>query len=131
MLNKTMPQMPQGRKRKGFSLVELVVVMAIIGILLVVMAPNYSGFVDKAKTIGIRSDAKTLQTMIELVKVEHTIPGPSTISSLADLTLGDGTDVENLKTFITGLAGTASAGLCDVKVSDLPKIIEDGEIPNP
>ena len=52
------------KKRKGFSLVELVVVMATTGSLIMVMAPKYTGFIEKAKTVGVGSDAKTLQTRI-------------------------------------------------------------------
>ncbi|PKK38899.1 hypothetical protein ABB02_01834 [Clostridiaceae bacterium JG1575] len=115
------------KKRKGFSLVELVVVMAIIGILLVVMAPNYKGFIGQAKSIGVKSDAKTLLTMISLVEVSTPIEEDKTVAQLKELK-GQGTELENLKKFIDDLKGESQA-LLTVPVSKLPEIVESGSLP--
>ena len=116
------------KKRKGFSLVELVVVMAIIGILLVVMAPNYKGFIDDAKRVGVKADARTLDTMITLAEINKTIDRDKTVGSLSELT--GGTEITTLTTFIAELEG-GSIALKEAKISQLQEIIKTGTIPTP
>lgn len=111
------------KKRRGFSLIELVVVMAIIGILLVAMAPNYQGFIDKAKTIGIRSDAKTLDTMISLVSVSEKIDPSATVESLTTSLDNDTLEEKNLIDFIGNLKGE-SLQLKSRSVGSLKAIID-------
>lgn len=115
------------RKRKGFSLVELVVVMAIIGILLLVMAPSYKGFIDQAKTIAVKTDAKTLQSMISLVEVGTKIDSSQKVSALSAL-VGEGAELKELKAFIDGLQDT-SIKLKEIKISEVPQVVSTGVIP--
>lgn len=44
----------------GFTLVELIVVIAIIGVLAAILVPSMIGYVNKAKFSGMNSSAKTL-----------------------------------------------------------------------
>lgn len=116
------------KKRKGFSLVELVVVMAIIGILLVVMAPNYKGFIDDAKRVEVKADARTLQTMITLVEANTDILDTATVESLTTTLTGTGTEVNNLKDFIAQLTAK-NEDFKTVTVSQLPDIVKNGVLP--
>ena len=48
--------------RKGFTIVELVIVIAVIAILAGVLIPTFSGIVNKAKLNAALQEAKTIMT---------------------------------------------------------------------
>ena len=60
-----------GKKRKGFMILELIIVVAIIGILAAVAVPNLIGMTDEAKVARIQSDLTTVGTAVELYYVKN------------------------------------------------------------
>ena len=66
-----MEQKRIGKKRKGFMLLELIIVVAIIGILAAVAVPNLIGMTDEAKVARIQSDLSTIGTASELYYVKN------------------------------------------------------------
>lgn len=58
------------KKRKGFLLLELIIVVAIIGILAAVAISNLVGMTDEAKVAKIQSDLSTIGTAMEVYHVK-------------------------------------------------------------
>ena len=55
-------------KNDGFTLVELVAVMAIIAILAAAFIPRFGNYLTEAKKVGILNEAKSIVTAYESVK---------------------------------------------------------------
>lgn len=71
------------KKRKGFMLLELIIVVAIIGILAAVAIPNLVGMTDEAKVSKIQSDLSTIGTAMEVYHVKKGGTYPDNLSVLA------------------------------------------------
>lgn len=52
------------RKDGGFTLIELMIVIAVIGILAVVLVPKMSGVKDSAKIAGVTTNAKSVEAYV-------------------------------------------------------------------
>ena len=59
---------------KGFSLVELIIVIAIMVILVVVIAPQYTRFVNNSRISADVQTAQTMATAIDAAVAEGTSP---------------------------------------------------------
>ena len=71
------------KKRKGFMLLELIIVVAIIGVLATVAIPNFVGMTDEAKVAKIQSDLSTIGTAMEVYHVKKGGTYPTDLSTLA------------------------------------------------
>lgn len=54
----------------GYSLLEILVVLAIIGTLMTLVAPKLMGQVDKSKQVAAKSQAKTLRLAMDSFKLD-------------------------------------------------------------
>ncbi len=59
------------RNKKGFTLIELVVVIAILGILAALAIPRLSGSTQKAKETTNEANIRTIQSAISLYEAEN------------------------------------------------------------
>lgn len=59
-------------KKKGFTLIELVAVMAIIAILSATFIPRFGNYITQAKKVSILNEAKSIVTAYESVKYKST-----------------------------------------------------------
>ena len=53
------------QNRKGFTLIELIIVIAIVAILAAILIPQFTGFQDKARSTQALTDAKSVATAID------------------------------------------------------------------
>lgn len=56
--------------KKGFTLVELVIVVAVMAVLVAVAIPTVSSIINSAETSVAQSNAKTIESMIKLAQAE-------------------------------------------------------------
>ena len=75
-------RMKKVSNKKGFTLVELIGVIAIIGVLAVVLVPKLGGFADKAKGAGALTEAKQVATAADSLLIEK---GDITKVTVADV----------------------------------------------
>jgi len=71
--------------RKGFTLLEIIVVVAIIAILAAYIAPKITGRVDDARISKAKSDIRVLESSLELYKLDN-FTYPSSDQGLRALT---------------------------------------------
>jgi len=58
-------------RKAGFSLVELVIIVAILGILAAIIIPEMSGAGVEARTSALQTDLRRVRSQMELYKLHH------------------------------------------------------------
>jgi general secretion pathway protein G len=60
-----------GRTQRGFTLIEIMVVVIIIGLLAAVVVPKFLGNVDKARVAKAKQDIQALETALTMYKLDN------------------------------------------------------------
>jgi len=65
------------RAKSGFTLVEILIVVVILGILAAIVIPQFTGASTEAKESALVSDLQSIRSQIELFKIQHNdiLPG--------------------------------------------------------
>jgi len=80
------------RAKRGFTLVEILIVVVILGILAAIVIPQFTEASTEAKLSSLCSDLQTVRSQIELYKVQHNdaFPGVSNVAAGGTHTGGAG-----------------------------------------
>jgi general secretion pathway protein G len=107
------------RAKSGFTLVEILIVVVILGILAAIVIPQFTNASEEAKESALVSDLQTMRSQIELYKAQHNgvVPGDITAS-------GDAT-IEQAITGLTNVSGVVQtapgAGVYGPYMQKIPK----------
>jgi general secretion pathway protein G len=74
------------RAKSGFTLVEILIVVVILGILAAIVIPQFTDASTEAKTSSLASDLQTMRSQIELYKIQHNDVPPSYANFAAQMT---------------------------------------------
>lgn len=75
------------KNKKGFTLIELIVVIAVIGILVLLAAPKFLGYTQDANKAAMQADAKVLSNAALVYNVENEA-WPTTADAAKTYTIG-------------------------------------------
>lgn len=89
--------------KKGFTLVEILIVVVILGILAAIVIPQFTSASESAKGSSLQSQLQTIRSQLELYQVQHNGEYPALTVAASGVTGWE------LLTSKTDVAGTISA----------------------
>ena len=104
------------KSKKGFTLVELIVVIAILGILAALVVPQVTGYIQKAQESTDQANAQMLYTAGQLYLTDLEVAGTKLPNSFNQTALTDNGYVQKMPEgtaifTVTPASGTAKAKL--------------------
>ena len=91
------------RNQRGFTLIEIMVVVVIIGLLAALVAPSLIGNIDRAAVNRARADIRSIETALNLYRLDN-FRYPSTDQGLQALVSSPGeTAAPNWKAYLRSL----------------------------
>lgn len=74
------------RGKKGFTVIELLIVIAVIAILVGIALPRFRGMQEEGKIAQAKGELRTLQTAVESYYIHNSNAYPAALSSLTSAT---------------------------------------------
>ena len=74
------------KARSGFTLVEILIVVVILGILAAIVIPQFTDASTEAKYSSLASNLQMLRAQIELYKIQHNDNPPTLANFVAQMT---------------------------------------------
>ena len=78
------------KMKKGFTLVEILIVVVILGILAAIVIPQFSDASTQSRISSSKSSLQTLRSQVSLYRIQHGDDAPTTAAQLTGKTDGDG-----------------------------------------
>ena len=92
--------------QNGFTLVELMVVIVILGILITVGLASYQGVINRSRQASVKTNMHSMHNVVELYAVDYSGIYPSSVENmLNDPEIGKQRVLTDLINPITGIAG--------------------------
>jgi general secretion pathway protein G len=88
-------------RNRGFTLVEILIVVIILGILAAIVIPQFSSASNDARESALASDLQTLRSQLELYNIQHLDRYPDQVSADNGVTWTQDTDGDNFKGRLT------------------------------
>ena len=76
--------MQRMQEEGGFTLIELMIVVVIIGLLAAIAVPNFLNFQDQARTASVKSNCHTVQLVSEDFSIRNDGVYPATVAAVAN-----------------------------------------------
>jgi general secretion pathway protein G len=92
------------RNSRGFTLVEILIVVIILGILAAIVIPQFTNASNDARNNSIASTLQTVRSQIELFKIQHA-DTPPVAAGMWSVMLGKSSTVDTQTSAATGVFG--------------------------
>ena len=115
--------------QKGFTLIELIIVIAIMGLLSGVIIPNVSGFVNTGTLNAANTELQNVKTAALAYQAQNNVwpNDTSDLTAFINGTLKATYTFDSTNGFVTGASGVSWTGVTWSQPPGSPPYIQDGE----